>query len=479
MRRSHKKLRALVGTHIPVGSLMPWRFATHKLLLASIAVVAVGRAPVALLAQTRPTSDSVRGTVFVIGTVHAPRGLLLDSAYSAGHIRAALERFNPTVVGVEATPLDHAWGRYRYATWEIEHVVLPWTQDRQVPVYGIDWQDLDESGIRRNLARLRSADTASAPSLATWEQDATAVARIINQSLTGDFADPEHTHWHEWFVWINSGARNNAPALRQWWEQANDDTDQGRMVRSLSMRDDRIIDQIFALLRQNPGARVAILIGHGHKPDLDRKLSRIDGLQVVQLSDFPPINLSEARQRALPQDALRILREALDGNAYYFNPAGVDLALVRRQLDALRRLQSASDLARYYEARLRVTEGRLPEAASLLKAILDRQGPAESLPIGPWPPALSVRQIALLELGKVFDLRGDRDSALASYRRVAADLDSIRQPVPDDSIFVNRTDWLTRAPLLIARLGGQQTLREIVATLLREPWALSGAPPPK
>lgn len=413
----------------------------------------------------------------MIGTVHAPRGLLLDSAYSPGHIRATLDRFKPTILAIEATPLAHAFGFYQYATWEIQHVLLPWAKDHQVPVYGIDWQDLDESGLRRTLATLRNADTAEPASLATREQEAKAVARIITQSMAGDFADPEGKHRHEWFVWINSGARNDAPPVRQWWQQASANTEQGRVVRTLSTRNDRIIDQILVLLRQSPDARVAVVIGFSHKPDLDRKLTSINGLKVIQLTDFAPITPSEARRRSVPEDVLRILREALDGNGYYFNPGAVDQALVRRQLDALGRRRTASDLAHYYEARLRVTEGRLDEAESLLEAVLESSATPDLLPIGPWPPVLTVRDITLLELGKIFDLRGKRDLAIANYWRVAAALDSTRQALPDDSAFVNRTDWLTRARPMITWLSAHQLLRQILATLLREPWSLTAAIP--
>jgi len=439
--------------------------------IASLAVAALSGAPAVLSGQEARGTDRVRGTVFVLGTVHAPRGLLLDSAYSAGHIRAALDRFKPTVLGVEATPLAHAWGLYQYATWEIEHVVLPWASRRRVPVYGIDWQDLDESGLRRNLAALRNPGPDRTATLAGKEQEAKGVARIVTQSLAGDFADPEHRHWHEWFVWINSGDRNNAPPVVQWWQQASANTDQSRAVRALSTRNDRILDQILVLLRQNPGARVAILLGFSHKPDLDRKLAGIEGLTVVQLGRFPPITAADARRRTLPEDALRILREALDGNAYYFNPAEVDLPLARRQLALLASHGVGSDLARYYEARLRVIEGRLDEAETHLRVIIDRSVADEFVPIGPWPPILSVRHLAFLELGKVLDLRGRRDSALANYRRVAAVLDSIRPPVPDDSVFVNRSDWLTGARRTVTRINAHQVLRDLLATLLREPWS--------
>src|SRR3990172_9539712 len=140
-------------------------------------------------AQTGVAVPAPRGEVFVIGTVHAPRGLLLDSAYSAAHLRVALERFQPTMLGVEATPLAHAWGLYQYATWEIEPVVLPWASRRRGPVYGIDWQYLHEPGLRRNLAALRNPGPDRTATLAGKEQEAKGVARIVTQSLAGDFAD--------------------------------------------------------------------------------------------------------------------------------------------------------------------------------------------------------------------------------------------------------------------------------------------------
>jgi len=425
-------------------------------------------------AQAGVTATAPHGEVFVIGTVHAPRGLLLDSAYSAAHLRVALERFQPTMIGVEATPLAHAWGLYQYATWEIQHVITPWAVARRVPVYGIDWQNIDDAGVRRRLASLRQSDTQPPPPLAERQREAQRVAALVDQMLAGDFADPEHRHWHEWFLWINSGARNEAAPVVEWWGQASRDDAPGRSVRLLSARDDRIVNQAVTLLRRYPASRLAILIGFSHKPDLDRKLAKVPGVRVMQLTDLPRFTPADVRRAWAAEDAIAALRETLDGNAYYFNPSGTRLELARRHLAALREHGVDTDLRRYYDARLCVVEGRLEEATGLLRGIIARPRSPGAVGLGPWEGVLSVQQLARLELGKVHDLRGQRDMALKEYRELLTELDGIDRPVPDDSVFVNLVDWVTRAAPVAGSIVALREVRGIVRTLLREPWLLRG-----
>lgn len=445
----------------------------HRCWLAMIATFAAlftGQS----FAQAGAAARVPRGDVFVIGTVHAPRGLLLDSAYSAAHVRVALDRFRPTIIGIEATPLAHAWGLYQYATWEIQHVVMPWAATRRVPMYGIDWQNLDDGAVRRRLASLRESDTLSPTTLADRQRDARRVAAIVDQMLAGDFADPDRRHWHEWFHWINSGARNEAAPVREWWEQASRDDAQGRTVRALSARDDRIVDQILTLLRGYPGTRLAILIGFSHKPDLDRKLAKVPGIRVMQLTDLPRFTPADVRGGWAPDDAIASLRETLDGYGYYFNPAGTRLELARRHLDALRQHGVDNDLCRYYEARLGVVEGRLENASDLLMAIIAKPRSSQTVGLGPWGGVLTVQQLARLELGKVHDLRGERDAALEQYGQLLTELERMQRPLPDDSTFVNLVDWVTRAAPAAAEIVTFREIRGIVRTLLREPWTLRG-----
>jgi hypothetical protein len=191
----------------------------------------------------------------------------------------------------------------------------------------------------------------------------------------------------------------------------------------------------------------------------------------MQLTDLPRFTPADVRRAWAPEDAIAALRETLDGNAYYFNPSGTRLELARRHLDALREHGVDTDLRRYYDARLCVVEGRLEEASDLLRGIIASPG---AVGLGPWEGVLSIQQLARLELGKVHDLRGERDIALEEYRQLLTELDGIDRPVPDDSVFVNLVDWVTRAAPVADSIVALREVRGIVRTLLREPWLLRG-----
>jgi len=71
-------------------------------------------------------------------------------------------------------------------------------------------------------------------------------------------------------------------------------------------------------------------------------------------------------------------------------------------------------------------------------------------------------------------LLGERDMALEEYRQLLTELDGMDRPVPDDSVFVNLVDWVTRAAPVAGSIVALREVRGIVRTLLREPWILRG-----
>lgn len=134
-----------------------------------------------------------------------------------------------------------------------------WAAARGVPVYGVDWEDLEmaASSARRWIASLRAADTLPPRTLAQAHADALRVARLVERSLGGDAADyPENVHRQDWFTWIKSGTRNTAPIVREFWASASREDAGGRTARALGARDDRIVHQVLTLIRRYRNARL-------------------------------------------------------------------------------------------------------------------------------------------------------------------------------------------------------------------------------
>jgi hypothetical protein len=431
-----------------------------------------------VLDQDPAARDAGSADVFVIGMIHAPAAFLLEPSYSPAHVRATLERFQPTAIGVEASPLWSARGISLAATWEIDHLVAPWAAARGIAVHGIDWvaeEDL-ASRARRRLASAREALARPARSLAERRRQADALAATIASQLTDDFADPDRRHAGEWFRWINSGARSAAPAVREFWEENGRNDPAGpeagaRAVAALRERHERVVELVAALARRQAGGRIAVLIGYSHKPDLDRRLALVPGLRVVQLGDLPPLAATDLSAAWRPEDAFATLREALDGDAYYFTPDAVDQKTVDRALDMLRRHGVQNDAVRYYEARLLAVQGSSRETERRLRDVLNST--VEDLADAPVPAGgpLSIRQRARLELGRALDAQGDRMGALREYERVRSELVAVAPPDPADDGFSTVVDWATAGFAASQGLATHAAVLERVETLLREPWS--------
>jgi hypothetical protein len=168
---------------------------------------------------------------------------------------------------------------------------------------------------------------------------------------------------------------------------------------------------------------------------------------------LPRITPEDLARSWVPDEAVGTLAEAVNGNAYYFNPAGVDAARTRRALDALRRRGVRTPAVVYLEARSPIARGRLDDAEAALHRVAADHAASTPFPLGPYEPVLPLETLARLELGKPHDRRGERVPALTEYRHVRAALDALRPEVPPDSTVPTLTDWATSARAAASRIA--------------------------
>lgn len=132
-----------------------------------------------------------------------------------------------------------------------------------------------------------------------------------------------------------------------------------------------------------------------------------------------------------------------------------------------------TDETRYFEARWLAIQGRYHEAEGLLRPILVADHSATfsyQLTNGWWEVPVSL--MARIELGKVYDLQGKRDEALAEYQEALKLLDQSAPPIPEDEAFKSIDEWITDAWLAFFKIFSYQSAREILQTLIREPFLL-------
>jgi hypothetical protein len=155
--------------------------------------------------------------VLIIGTDHAPTCFWSAPGYTNAHLRAVLNRFQPTMIGIESNPVWMARGIVNRVTYEAQ-VAMDWAAKDQVPVYGVDWAKLEDLAEmnRLGLKRAREADS-QPPSMAQLREE----ARQVAASLT-PFRAELARHPDDFFIWLNTqGAEQRG---RQALERLNKST---------------------------------------------------------------------------------------------------------------------------------------------------------------------------------------------------------------------------------------------------------------
>lgn len=423
------------------------------------------------------SAQQPRPEVLVIGSMHAPQAFFVEPGYTPAHIRAALDKFRPTLVGVESNPLWFSHGIFSGVTYEAQYTAVPWAVEHGVPVFGIDWQDVDAlvSFAGRGLEQRRAWRPDTTRTLAVRHEQARGLAAGIEADLATVEGDRDNAHLGDRFLWYNSVAY--AETRREWWETEGRTGRPGgerghSLFQRLKTRHDHIVEHILALLRRYPGNRLALVIGYGHKPDLDWRLARHADIRVVQLADLAPLTPEDVASAWRPLDAIAALRESLDGVLYFFNPQGVNRDRVAGLIQRLKAAGIHTPELRYLEARYYLLEKRYDEADRLLRAVAsgDRSAFSYSLTVD-W--GLSIPQMARLALGQLHDLRGERARARELYQTLLDELERSAPPVPPEGAFTDPGAMATDGHLAFKAVFGNQAIREVLHLLLREPWSLS------
>lgn len=407
-----------------------------------------------------------RASVLIIGTTHAPECFLAAPGYSNAHLRAMLNRFRPTMIGVESNPVWMARGILNRVTYEAQ-VAVNWAARDHVPAYGLDWAPLESlaDANRAGLKRARDAD----PPPQSMEQRRGQAAQT--RGALKEFYSTYAQHPGDLFRWLNmEGAEARGRADEEL--RLKGSPAQIARLQDLAYRNGRIAEQILALVRRYPGARLAVVMGLGHKWSLEQALSKAADVDLVRWQSLPAITPADAVAAWEPLDSLGTLREAMDGVLFYFDPEAVDLTLVREHLERLARAGVDTEEVRYFRARALGLEKRYDEAEALLGAVGQfRSGETFSyrLTNGWWE--FPVAFMARVELAKIQDLRGNRTAALAGYRAALIDLERMTPPVPADDSFRDLEAWITDGHIAFYKVWTCQVARQTLQALIQEPFS--------
>ncbi|HEX6810581.1 MAG TPA: hypothetical protein VF384_03055 [Planctomycetota bacterium] len=347
-------------------------------------------------------------TVHIVGVQHAPGQLLYEST-SPAHVRAALAAIAPDVVCVESCPEWFAAGRFYRETWEASGIAMPWAKSRGLPVHGVDWigAGTDDWVDRERIARVRrERDDLRAERIDARRFGFGAASRA---QLRAVGASPEID-----FARFNSEAF--AREINAWQDGARDE--KGSAQQYFTVRNGHIADHIAATAKQHPGAKIAVVIGAMHRGDLLRLLPA-RGLEVAAVPDLTALRAGDGDLAI--DDLLAMLTFAMD-NEGGRTPDAARLARLHEQLANVLEAGVQRDhavLADYVAARRDMLDGKLDDAARAF-AVLAQKGKQVRFPYrgGEWRLHLTVAQAARLELGRIADLAGRREQAVAAYKEL-------------------------------------------------------------
>lgn len=359
-----------------------------------------------LLVAVVPAQESKRFEVLVLGTLHAP-WQFRTAGFTPAHVRATLEAAAPHVLGVESNPAWFTQGRFHDVTWEAQGVAIPWARERELPVCGVDWMDVEryDRDHRRRCASRYEQLTAVRPS------DRPLPLGMFGRVHRGSLArllewwnDPTRTFTHM------NGIDGDAFAKR--WLKGSDPTSPDFGGR----RNQEIAKRCAAVMKRHPGRRLVVVIGAGHKAVLDALFSRMDGVRVLELGADVPVPDGDAVAAAwTAQDLICAVGHNLDGERSYFSNELVDLDRVTQLVERLAGLGGEADVVDYFRARIAQRRGRAGAALEIYDRLADvDQGP-ELYPyrLGHWRMYYAFKEAVDLERARCLQELGRHAQAAA------------------------------------------------------------------
>lgn len=359
----------------------------------------------------------------------------LHPGFSPAHIRALLSKIAPAALCLELKP---DWPRNEgIPTFPQEkYAALTWAEQERIPVCAVNWETPE---VRALPQVVRMNDPAALlDSGKRFEQFRVNYHATVQWTAAQAFGEtPED---------IESFQRSRHPITVDRWPQEES---------GAAVRDDRIAENIRAVMAKYPGQRIAVVFGSYHYLPLKRRLELTGDIRVLPPLRYFPLEPDRIRAGWQPDDAILLLGTNLDDWRSIAFPQSRNHQRTKELLDRLRRERPDSVITRYYEARWRMLFGDLDRSRPVLQKIAGERG-ATVLPYladtrWSWPPLRTFEQKARFYLAVSNDLAGDHDAAAREYRVLLS--------LPEDQLV---------APALIG--ARRVDLRPYIESLIRTPY---------
>lgn len=316
----------------------------------------------------------------------------LHPGFSPAHLRALLSAVGPAAICLEIPPdWSRAEGIPTYP--QEQYAAMTWAERAGVPMYGVDW----------NSART------TAPAVVRMSDSVPLAER-------GEHYDRFRSNHLATVQWTAARAFDEVAEDLEAVQQ-NMEADSTAWAE----RDDSIAANIRAVAVRYAGRRIAVVYGRGHYGPIKRRLESA-GIQVMTSQGYFPLDEDRVRDDWSGDDLIVLLGTNLDDWRTIAYPQSRNHQRTKELLDRLRREQPASVPARYFEARWRMLLGDLDSSRIALSRIAEEPSRSgvryQADPRWSWPPFRFFEQKARYYVAIAHDLAGDREAAVAEYRRL-------------------------------------------------------------
>ncbi len=361
--------------------------------------------------------------VLVVATIHGNHES--NPNYSYQDLVNILAAYAPDAVCVEIRPEDFRKNSY------LKEMMMAaiFGLSRGLKVYPVDWWGTGDDRARRNAymktpefkAKEKEEERLVAESgvMRKFEEKYGSLEKLWNANTLGYefFNGEEYNRYIEEMYGVSMAVYGDGP-----------------MNLSYRMRNDKMMEMIRKAMDENPGRRVVVLTGAEHKHYFDRALATLPGVELVKLEDILPLRFTSPGE-----NIARFLKDNLACG--YFDastPAGVDqlyhgafVPLVHGMgMDGAPESIPPANLPKtkplFAEWRDRNPDSALLQfelawvdflAADYRQAIGRLEKIRDRLDRIPEAQRNFVKSIFDRNLGLCHDLLGERDQALACYRK--------------------------------------------------------------
>jgi tetratricopeptide (TPR) repeat protein len=357
--------------------------------------------------------------VLVVGTIHGRHRS--NANYSYEDVARILDTFNPDAVCVEIRPEDF---RRRPYLREM-HLGAVWGLSQARPVHPIDWWGPDnDREVRAKLAKQPEFQEKEARLDRLKADDP--IIRAFEKKY-GDFDQDTSLGYRFWNG--DEYAQYFAESYRLEVEVYGDSPFNLHYVS----RNAHMMESIWAAIAENPGHRIAVLTGSEHKHVFDGELARSPKVRLVSFESILPLSerpLSRAMQAFLDEDddllyyedgAIKDLDEyfhaklipLVHGPDMDFKPEIVperNVRVAERIVERWQRMSPSSDARRFEQAWLHFLRRDYGRAIAEYAAV------AGQIEAGKVKKPF-YRSETYVDLGRSYDLLGERKKALSAYQR--------------------------------------------------------------